>query len=209
MSDWIIYGIGFTAQILFSSRMIYQWVASEKAKQVVTPLFFWQLSLLASFLLFLYGSLRMDFAIMLGQILNYFIYIRNLQLNMAWQKLPKIIRFFLWLFPLVVIFIYFNNGLNDIELLFNNPNLSSSLLLFGIIGHTAFSARFVYQWIILEKTKIAELPNGFWWISLTGAIMILTYGILRKDPVLIFAQSFGTFIYLRNLKLISYNAKAS
>ncbi|MDT8348085.1 MAG: lipid-A-disaccharide synthase N-terminal domain-containing protein [Flavobacteriaceae bacterium] len=55
MSDWIIYSIGFIAQILFSSRMIYQWVASEKAKRVVTPQFFWQLSLMASFLLFLYG----------------------------------------------------------------------------------------------------------------------------------------------------------
>ena len=88
MSDWIIYSIGFLAQILFSSRLIVQWVTSEKQKQVATPVLFWSLSLIASFLLFIYGYLRDDFAIMLGQSLTYFIYIRNLQLQNQWTKLP-------------------------------------------------------------------------------------------------------------------------
>ncbi|MDT8347234.1 MAG: lipid-A-disaccharide synthase N-terminal domain-containing protein [Flavobacteriaceae bacterium] len=114
---------------------------------------------------------------------------------------------FFWLFPVVILAFYFNNGLNDIEILFNNPSIPKALLFFGIVGHLIFSSRFIFQWVVLEKTRLAELPKGFWWISLFGAIMILVYGIIRKDPVLIFAQSFGTFIYLRNLKLIFYNAK--
>ena len=77
MSDWIIYSIGFLAQILFSSRLVIQWITSEKHKRVVTPSLFWVLSLIASFLLFIYGYLRLDFAIMLGQALTYFIYIRE------------------------------------------------------------------------------------------------------------------------------------
>ena len=77
MQPWIIYSIGFIAQILFSGRLIVQWALSEKAKRVITPSLFWQMSLLASFLLFAYGYLRNDFAIMLGQSLTYFIYIRN------------------------------------------------------------------------------------------------------------------------------------
>jgi lipid-A-disaccharide synthase-like uncharacterized protein len=85
MSDWIIYSIGFSAQILFSSRLLIQWLQSEKVKMVVTPLLFWQLSLLASFLLFVYGWFRNDFAIMLGQVLTYFIYIRNLQIQWFWK----------------------------------------------------------------------------------------------------------------------------
>ncbi len=78
MSNWLIYTIGFVAQILFSSRLIIQWLSSEREKKVITPTLFWTLSLIASFLLFIYGYLRNDFAIMLGQALTYFIYIRNL-----------------------------------------------------------------------------------------------------------------------------------
>ena len=83
MSNWLIYGIGFLAQLLFSGRLLVQWILSEKNKRVITPSLFWKLSLFASFLLFVYGYLRDDFAIMLGQSLTYFIYIRNLQLQGA------------------------------------------------------------------------------------------------------------------------------
>ena len=96
MSTWLIYSIGFLAQLLFSSRLLIQWIQSEKVKKVVTPILFWQLSLLASFLLFIYGWFRDDFAIMLGQVLTYFIYIRNLQLQGSWQKLHKFFRVFLF-----------------------------------------------------------------------------------------------------------------
>ena len=77
MNNWIVYSIGFLAQLLFSSRLLVQWVISEKNKKVLTPSTFWTLSLLASFLLFVYGYLRDDFAIMLGQAITYFIYIRT------------------------------------------------------------------------------------------------------------------------------------
>ena len=100
MNDWIVYSIGFMAQLLFSARLILQWVASEKNKKVTTPASFWIHSLIASFLLFVYGYLRSDFAIMLGQCITYYIYIRNLQLRGEWKKLPLLIRWFLALFPL-------------------------------------------------------------------------------------------------------------
>ncbi|MBT8271558.1 MAG: lipid-A-disaccharide synthase N-terminal domain-containing protein, partial [Bacteroidia bacterium] len=48
MSDWLIYSIGFLAQILFSSRLIVQWITSERQKRVMTPSLFWVLSLIAS-----------------------------------------------------------------------------------------------------------------------------------------------------------------
>ena len=95
MSNWLIYTIGFIAQILFSSRLIIQWIYSEREKKVITPTLFWTLSLIASFLLFVYGYLRNDFAIMLGQGLTYFIYIRNLQLQNQWQKFHWITRMLL------------------------------------------------------------------------------------------------------------------
>ena len=35
-----------------------------------------------------------------------------------------------------------------------------------------------------------------------GGIGLLTYAIFRKDPVIIVGQTFGIFIYMRNLYLI-------
>ena len=86
MSNWIIYGIGFLAQLLFSSRILLQWIASERHKKVIAPHLFWEISLLASVLLFIYGYLRDDFAIMLGQVITYYVYIRNIQLENQWKK---------------------------------------------------------------------------------------------------------------------------
>ncbi|PKP28207.1 MAG: lauroyl acyltransferase, partial [Bacteroidetes bacterium HGW-Bacteroidetes-18] len=45
MSGWIIYSIGFLAQLLFSGRLILQWILSEKSKKVLTPSIFWKISL--------------------------------------------------------------------------------------------------------------------------------------------------------------------
>lgn len=202
MSDWLIYSIGFLAQLLFSSRTFYQWIASEKQKQVVAPRFFWQMSLLASILLFVYGYLRHDFAIMLGQSLTYFIYIRNIQLEGQWHKFPKISRLFLWLFPVLIIVYYFNNNTLDIQNLFDTENIPVYLLILGILSQLLFTFRFIYQWIYSEKQQFSSLPKGFWLISLMGSMLILTYGILRQDPVLIVGHSFGIVIYFRNLKLL-------
>ena len=35
MTSWFVYAIGFCAQILFSSRLIVQWLSSEKEKKVM------------------------------------------------------------------------------------------------------------------------------------------------------------------------------
>ena len=202
MSNWLIYSIGFLAQILFSSRLIVQWVTSEKQKKVTTPVLFWSLSLIASFLLFVYGYLRDDFAIMLGQILTYFIYIRNLQLQNQWNKLPKLIRWFLFVFPVLIGAYYFNNNVIDVDNLFKNEAIPLWLLILGIVSQVVFTLRFIYQWLYSEKKKESSLPFGFWMLSLIGSLMILTYAIIRKDPVLFVGHILGAIIYSRNLMLL-------
>lgn len=202
MKDWLIYSIGFIAQILFSSRLIIQWITSEKVGKVVTPTLFWTLSLLASFLLFIYGYLRLDFAIMLGQGLTYFIYIRNLQLQGQWQKFPKLMQYFLYFAPVLIVIFYYNNNRIDIELLFKNEAIPLWLLILGIVAQVIFTLRFIYQWIYAERVKESVLPMGFWLLSLIGAGLILTYAIFRKDPVLFIGHLFGLVIYARNAYLI-------
>lgn len=200
-SAWWIYVIGFLAQILFSGRLILQWILSEKSKKVLTPANFWWLSLGASFLLFVYGYLREDFAIMLGQTLTYFIYIRNLQLQGQWARNPKVIQYFLWIFPVLIIIYSYNNGAYDIDKLFRNENIPLWLLLLGIIAQVVFTCRFIYQWIYSERRKKSSLPLGFWMLSLIGAVMILAYAIIRKDPVLFIGHLMGSIIYTRNIRL--------
>ncbi|MGY0392008.1 lipid-A-disaccharide synthase N-terminal domain-containing protein [Bizionia sp. KMM 8389] len=206
MTDWIVYSIGFLAQILFSSRLIIQWLYSEKKGRVITPSIFWTLSLFASFLLFIYGYLRDDFAIMLGQGLTYFIYIRNLQLQNQWQKYPKIMQWFLLLMPVFVAIFYFNNNAIDVEKLFKNDAIPYWLLILGIVSQIVFTLRFIYQWIYSEKQKKSALPFGFWLLSLIGSLLILTYAILRRDPVLFIGHVLGAIIYIRNLILIKKHA---
>jgi lipid-A-disaccharide synthase-like uncharacterized protein len=199
MSDWVIYAIGFTAQLLFSGRLLLQWILSEKNNKVVTPSVFWKLSLLASFLLFVYGYLRDDFAIMLGQSLTYYIYIRNLQLQGQWQKSPKPLQWLLLIFPVIIVIYGYNNGQYDIVMLFENKAIPTWLLTLGVIAQLTFTLRFVYQWITSEKNKSSQLPIGFWRMSVIGAALILSYAIIREDPVLFIGHCAGLVIYIRNI----------
>lgn len=209
MSDWLILSIGFLAQILFSSRLIIQWFQSEKVKKVVTPILFWQLSLLASFLLFVYGWLRDDFAIMLGQVLTYFIYIRNLQIQGFWKKMHQFFRVFLFIFPVILVIYSFNNNQFDVERIFRNENIPIWLIILGSIAQIIFTLRFIYQWIYSEKKKESILPMGFWILSVTGSVLIIIYAILRKDPVLFTGHIFGSLVYIRNLFLIKNSKNGS
>lgn len=202
MSSWLIYTIGFFAQLLFSGRLVLQWILSEKSKKVLTPSLFWKLSLLASFLLFVYGYLREDFAIMLGQALTYFIYIRNLQLQGEWKKAPKLLRCFLFIFPVIIVIYSYNNNSYDIDKLFRNDAIPLWLLILGIVAQVIFTLRFVYQWIYSEKNKESSLPFGFWLLSLIGSILILAYAVLRKDPVLLVGHLMGSLIYIRNIVIL-------
>jgi len=201
VSSWWVYLIGFLAQILFSARLLVQWIHSEKMRRVMTPEIFWQLSLLASFLMFVYGWLRDDFAIMLGQSIGYFIYIRNMQLQKSWYRLSRGLRLFLIISPILVLFYGFNNGEMDTVRLFHNQNIPLWLLIWGSIAQILFTFRFVYQWIVSERAKHSHLPMEFWVISLIGSFMILVYAIFRLDPVLFLGQLFGFVVYIRNIYL--------
>ena len=207
MNNIIVYSIGFIAQILFSSRMILQWIISEKNKKVLTPVLFWEISLFASFLLFVYGYFRHDFSIMLGQTITYYIYIRNIQLQNDWKKLHILLRWFVLFFPLFIIGYGYNNNVVDMDFLFKNEKIPQWLLWTGVTGQVLFTLRFVYQWIYSEKKKDSVLPMGFWIISLTGSLTIFIYAIIRKDPVLLAGHAIGLVIYSRNIIILKKYVK--
>jgi|TARA_B100001059_G_scaffold108664_1_gene108456 lipid-A-disaccharide synthase-like uncharacterized protein len=206
VNDYFIYSIGFLAQLLFSFRQLVQWISSEKEKKVVAPPLYWITSLIASVLLFIYGYLRTDFAIMLGQFITYYIYIRNLQLQNQWKKIQKGLQILLINFPLITLFTLMLKGEFDCTLLFDKEFIPNWLLVLGIVSQLIFTVRFIFQWMISEKNNFSQLPKVFWILSIVGAVLILIYAIFRKDPVLFIGQAFGILIYSRNLMILKkYN----
>ncbi len=203
-----VFSLGFVAQGLFSARSLAQWLMSEKAKKVVSPDIFWQLSIFASFLLLVYGILRKDIVIVGGQVASYHIYIRNLKIKNSWKQFPLWLRVVSPLAPLLtIVLLFFNHQGYHISDLMHNPQISASLFTLGTVGQITFAFRFVYQWIFSERKKESLLPSGFWWISIAGALIIMVYAILRRDPVIFLGQAFGSIIYGRNLVLGYLNHK--
>ncbi|HNY49697.1 MAG TPA: lipid-A-disaccharide synthase N-terminal domain-containing protein [Smithella sp.] len=202
MTNWLVFGLGFLAQGLFSSRIFLQWIVSEKHKKVLTPRLFWEISLLASCLLFIYGYLRDDFAIMLGQVITYYIYIRNIQLMQEWEKISRWLRMVIYFFPAITLVYGFNNNIADRINLFYNKNIPLLLMVFGIVAQVLFTLRFVYQWWYSESLQESLLPMGFWLLSLMGSLLIFIYAILRRDPVLFVGHLSGIIIYSRNMVLL-------
>jgi lipid-A-disaccharide synthase-like uncharacterized protein len=75
-------------------------------------------------------------------------------------------------------------------------------IAFGLTGQLLFTARFVVQWLRSEQQKKSVIPHAFWYFSIGGGIILLTYAIYRQDIVFMIGQASGLFIYLRNIQLI-------
>lgn len=195
---WII-GLGFLAQSMFGMRQLVQLVQTERARRVMSPVLFWQLSLVGSFLFLIYGVLRNDIVIILGQFLSFFIYIRNLQLKGAWKSIPLMARAVLVSLPLGLVMVTFLIFPEKLPAILSNNSFADPLLVMGAFGQLMLNFRFIYQWYYSEKHKTSLLPLGFWLISAGASIMIILYGLQKEDIVLLVAQSLGIFVYTRNI----------
>lgn len=200
-----IFALGFLAQGLFGLRIIVQWWITEKKRQVTSPLVFWKLSLGGSALFLIYGVFRNDLVIIIGQLISYFIYVRNLQLKHEWNKFPSALRIMVLLIPVVVLLVI------GMQRNISQPATSlmpgtSAFLWIGIGGQLLLNLRFIYQLYHSEKLKDSILPGGFWWLSLAGSALLVCYAVYRRDPVLLVAQAMAIIPYIRN---ISVGAKHS
>jgi lipid-A-disaccharide synthase-like uncharacterized protein len=81
-------------------------------------------------------------------------------------------------------------------------DLIDPLGLFGLAAQAMFMLRFVVQWFASERRGRSYVPVAFWYFSLIGGLMTLTYAYLRQEPVFMLAQALGITIYVRNLVLI-------
>jgi lipid-A-disaccharide synthase-like uncharacterized protein len=199
MNQYFIYALGFLAQSLFGARSIVQWYLSEREGKVVSPTLFWVFSLSGSSLFLLYGLIRQDIVILIGQSISFYIYIRNLQLKRVWSMIPLFFQLLLVAIPPSILLLWFQQ---ESTFAFK-ADLSFTFMFVGIAGQLLLNCRYLYQWYFSEKANESVLPLGFWIISLAASVMVVVYSIARQEPVLLVAQSLGIVVYLRNIIIYS------
>ncbi len=79
--------IGWLGNVVFFSRFMVQWYATEKLKQVVVPTAFWWLSLIGSMLLLAYALFdRKDSVFIFAYAFTWIPYVRNLIIHRRHAK---------------------------------------------------------------------------------------------------------------------------
>ena len=77
--------------------------------------------------------------------------------------------------------------------------LENLWIAIGFGGQALFASRFLVQWIATERRRQSVVPTVFWYLSLGGGLVLLSYALWRRDPVFIAGQGFGLLVYSRNL----------
>jgi lipid-A-disaccharide synthase-like uncharacterized protein len=121
--------------------------------------------------------------------------------------LPSVLRFAIAALPIVALVFLLHDAGAFVDTFLHNDKVPLWLLVFGSAGQVIFTVRFIYQWYYSYRRHHSILPVGFWIISLVGSGIIVSYGIVRLDPVLIIGQSVGFIAYSRNIVLYKNNRK--
>lgn len=196
--SWSIFLIGLAAQFFYTARALVQWIKSEKSKQIESPTLFWVFSIIGSTLFFFYGWFRNDFSILFGEFLSFYIYMWNLSVKGVYKRLPKFVPYLLAMVPLIVLFLMLRHPETFASSFLKNKDVPVYAIIWGSLGQFIYKMRFVYQWYYSIKRKESLLPVTFWYIALTGSLMIIVYGIFRLDWVLILGQ-LGIIATIRNI----------
>ena len=72
----------------------------------------------------------------------------------------------------------------------------------GMCGNLLFFSRWVVQWLASERARRSVIPVTFWYLSIAGSLVLLSYAWYRRDPVFIVSQLPNGIIYFRNLHLL-------
>jgi lipid-A-disaccharide synthase-like uncharacterized protein len=72
----------------------------------------------------------------------------------------------------------------------------------GLAGQVLFGIRFLVQWLYSEARGKSVIPDVFWYLSVAGGVILLSYAIHKREPVFIIGESITLLIFLRNLQLL-------
>lgn len=195
----LVLTIGLLSQACYGARQLVQWIMTERLRRVVSPTGYWAFSLAGCLFMLWYGWLREDIVILLGQILSYYVYVLNLHYKGAWQRVPAVLRYLLYLVPVVALTATIVAAPQLVRRFVHNPVIPLWLMIYGACGQLIFISRYAYQVVVSVRHHESLLLPPFWIISIVGASLIFVYGLLRLDPILIMGQSVAIAIFSRNL----------
>lgn len=195
-----VYLLGLVAMGVYGSRILIQWYLSEKHHRVESPGIYWVLSSLGAVLLYVYGWLRKDLSIIVGESIGYYVYMWNISILGLYKKVPRIVIFLQAIFPLVILALIIQDLPSFVRTFLKNEYVPMGLLLFGIAGQVTYEIRSIYQLVYSYRRHASVLPLGHWVLAVIGSVMIITYGLIRHDWVLAIGQ-FSIFFSIRNLMI--------
>lgn len=201
-----VYLLGLVAMGVYGSRILIQWYLSEKHHRVESPGIYWVLSSLGAVLLYVYGWLRKDLSIIVGESLGYYVYMWNISVMGLYKKVPRFVPILQAIFPLVIIGLIIKDFPVFVDTFLHNEYVPLGLLLFGIAGQVTYEIRSIYQLVYSYRRHQSVLPLGHWVLAVIGSLMIIVYGLIRHDWVLALGQ-FSIFFSIRNLMICLSSGK--
>ena len=195
-----VYLLGLAGMGIYGTRIVVQWYISEKSRRIESPGIYWIMSSIGAIILYIYGWLRKDFSIIFGESLSYYIYMWNISVMGLYKKVPKFVIVLQALFPIAIIALIVQDMPSFVSTFLTNESVPPSLLALGILGQFTYEIRSVYQLVYSIKKKQSLLPLGYWLMSVAGSVMIIVYGVIRHDWVLVLGQ-FAVVFSIRNIML--------
>ena len=192
ITTWTLFGL--VGNVLFTARVLVQWVASERAGRSVTPVAFWWLSLAAAVIMITYAFGRREIPFILGLGVTLAPYTRNLVIHYRPGRPPRPLGIILTaavMLACVPVLIFWKKAAEF-----------DGWFYFGLVATSVFYSRFFVQWVHGESTRTTQLPLAFWILSLVGSVMLLAYSIVREDAPFILGFLFNAIPYARNIILI-------
>jgi len=198
---WTVFGMG--GNLLYSARVLVQWIASERAKKSIAPRSFWWISLIACFILIIYSIERSidermrdkppPLPLLVGYIITLVPYFRNLLLSYnvkrRWHIASYVLAFFIFLICLGLL------------LKIQAPMIRSRWFIVGAAGSLIWNMRFLWQWVHAERVKKSVFPISFWYLSFLGWILNILYSLVMQDLVYILGFVFNIVPITRNIML--------
>jgi lipid-A-disaccharide synthase-like uncharacterized protein len=194
---------GLTGNLLFTGRVLVQWIASERRGQSVVPVSFWWISLVAAVIFMAYALMRHnardeydpDLPMFLGLSVTLLPYIRNLRIHYHPDRPAR--RGLQILLPAAALIFVALYGVSQ-----NLEHQHKWLFALGLAGNGIYCSRFIVAWVQAEKQRRAVLPLSFWYLSMVGSLLLLSYSLMRADLVFILGFLFNSIPFLRNIVLI-------
>jgi len=78
----------------------------------------------------------------------------------------------------------------------------------GLIAQLLFGVRFLVQWLYSEARGQSLIPPAFWYLSVAGGVILVSYAIHQREVVFIIGESVTLAIFLRNLIMLRKQPEA-